>query len=192
MVKSLHTAAAAMAHCSALMEDYANLSPGLLVKPSSADHEVNFAVPGGKKAKKEKDPNAPKRPTSAYLLYQNDVRAKIKAENPEMPYRAMMGLMAEQWSKMTEAEKKVGVALPVLLTLPRRTTTLTPPREISPTKTNTSPPNPSTPPLSRPTNPLAYVPPLPLPLPLAPTKPSRLTGTRRVRRRPPRSRPGQA
>lgn len=35
-----------------------------------------------KKEKKEKDPNAPKRPLTAYFLYANDMRPKVKADNP--------------------------------------------------------------------------------------------------------------
>lgn len=40
----------------------------------------------GKKApakeKKVKDPNAPKKPLGAYFLFSNDMRAKVKEENP--------------------------------------------------------------------------------------------------------------
>lgn len=39
---------------------------------------------GGKKApaKKKKDPNAPKRGLSSFMYFSNEVRAKLKAENP--------------------------------------------------------------------------------------------------------------
>ena len=39
---------------------------------------------GGKKApvKKKKDPNAPKRGMSSFMYFSNEVRAKLKAENP--------------------------------------------------------------------------------------------------------------
>lgn len=36
----------------------------------------------GRKGKPEKDPNAPKRNMSAYLLYQNAMREQFKRENP--------------------------------------------------------------------------------------------------------------
>merc|ERR1712161_132816 len=38
--------------------------------------------PKPKRAKK--DPNAPKRPMNAYMLYANSVRAQIKKENPDL------------------------------------------------------------------------------------------------------------
>ncbi len=38
----------------------------------------------GRRGKPEKDPNAPKRNMSAYLLYQNAMREQFKRENPGM------------------------------------------------------------------------------------------------------------
>ncbi|TEB22468.1 hypothetical protein FA13DRAFT_1740993 [Coprinellus micaceus] len=35
------------------------------------------------KSKKEKDPNKPKRPLSAYMFFSQDWRERIKAENPD-------------------------------------------------------------------------------------------------------------
>lgn len=34
--------------------------------------------------KKKKDPNAPKRPLSAYFMYMKEERATVVAENPDM------------------------------------------------------------------------------------------------------------
>lgn len=56
--------------------------------------------------KKVRDPNAPKRPPSAYLLYQNSVRADTKAKNPEMTYPELLAQISKQWNDLTEDEKK--------------------------------------------------------------------------------------
>lgn len=39
-----------------------------------------------KKGKMERDPNAPKRAKSAYLLYQNGMRDQFRRENPGMTF----------------------------------------------------------------------------------------------------------
>lgn len=49
------------------------------------DEEQNEAK-GGKKKRKKKDPNAPKRPMTAYLLYSNDIRKQVKEENPDFSF----------------------------------------------------------------------------------------------------------
>lgn len=43
-------------------------------------------VEKGKKKKKKKDPNAPKRGNSSFMFFSNEVRAKVKAENPEFKF----------------------------------------------------------------------------------------------------------
>lgn len=64
----------------------------------------------GKKAKKEKkikDPNAPKRPPSAYLEFQNSVRAKFRDEEPNLSYQDVLRKISAVWSGMPDDEKKV-------------------------------------------------------------------------------------
>lgn len=60
-----------------------------------------------RKEKKPKDPKAPKRPPSAYLLYQNNVREGIRTANPNMPYKDVLGVIAEQWKGLSSDERKV-------------------------------------------------------------------------------------
>jgi len=50
------------------------------------DEEVVQPKRRGKKSKKNKDPNKPKRNMSAYFLYSNANRAQIKADNPEASF----------------------------------------------------------------------------------------------------------
>lgn len=57
------------------MEDYT---------PPSDDDDSDDG--GGKKTAKraKKDPNAPKRPMNAYMLYANSVREQVREENPDL------------------------------------------------------------------------------------------------------------
>lgn len=58
-----------------------------------------------KKEKKEKDPNAPKRPLTAYFLFANDKRAGVKAENPTFKVTDVAKAIGELWKEASEADK---------------------------------------------------------------------------------------
>lgn len=62
---------------------------------------------GGKRKRKLKDPNAPKRPPSSYILYQNEIRQQIKKEHPEMTNSELLAFISKQWAEMDESEKAV-------------------------------------------------------------------------------------
>ena len=62
---------------------------------------------GKRKIKKPKDPNAPKRPPSSYLLFHNDVRSELKAKNPGMRNNELLGAIAKLWSEMPQEQKEV-------------------------------------------------------------------------------------
>lgn len=77
-------------------------------KRSVSDEPADDAgAPDGKKKrknkKKEHDPNAPKRPPSAYLVFQNDVREKVRSENPDVKYSEVLTIIGEQWKALGEA-----------------------------------------------------------------------------------------
>lgn len=59
------------------------------------------------KEKKIKDPNAPKRPPSAYILFQNDVREGLKVEHPGMAYKDLLQIIAEKWKGLSDEAKRV-------------------------------------------------------------------------------------
>lgn len=59
------------------------------------------------KEKKVKDPDAPKRPPSAYLLYQNEVRKAMQEKFKDLPYKEVLGEIAKSWSALSAAEKKM-------------------------------------------------------------------------------------
>jgi len=68
------------------------------------DREMSSYVPaageGGRK-KRKKDPNAPKRPLSAFFLYCADERAAIKAVHPTHSVGEVAKELGEKWNKVT-------------------------------------------------------------------------------------------
>jgi transcriptional regulator HMO1 len=56
---------------------------------------------------KPKDPNAPKRPPSSYLLFQNEVRQELKAKHPNIPNNELLAKIAKAWSDMPKEQKDV-------------------------------------------------------------------------------------
>ncbi len=61
-------------------------------------------------AKKAKDPNAPKRPMTAYFLWLNEERAGLKTKFPDLKLKELTAKAGEIWRGMSEDEKKVGLA----------------------------------------------------------------------------------
>lgn len=58
-----------------------------------------------KKAKK-KDPNKPKRATTAYLFYCASIRPQVRAENPESSMTDHQKLMTARWKVLIDEDKK--------------------------------------------------------------------------------------
>mgnify|MGYP001183089342 CR=1 FL=1 len=59
-----------------------------------------------KKNKKVKDPKAPKRALSAWIIFTTEQRPKYKAENPEKSNTELTTLMSQEWRNMTDEDKK--------------------------------------------------------------------------------------
>lgn len=55
--------------------------------------------------KKKKDPNAPKKTPTAYLLFSNEVRSKVKEENPDLTFGETMKKIGEMWNTLDTEEK---------------------------------------------------------------------------------------
>lgn len=72
------------------------------------DREMSNYVPaageGGRK-KRKKDPNAPKRPLSAFFLYCADERAAIKAAHPTHSVGEVAKELGEKWNKVSPEVK---------------------------------------------------------------------------------------
>ena len=62
------------------------------------------ATKGGK-VKKVKDPNAPKRPLSAYMFFGQAMRSKIVAANPQMKATEIMQQLGVEWKKCGDKDK---------------------------------------------------------------------------------------
>ncbi|KAB2624039.1 high mobility group B protein 7-like [Pyrus ussuriensis x Pyrus communis] len=60
-----------------------------------------------KRAKKDKDPNAPKRPLTAFFLFLDDFRKSYKEANPDSKgVKTVTREGGEKWKSMTDEEKK--------------------------------------------------------------------------------------
>ncbi|KAG1875373.1 hypothetical protein DFJ58DRAFT_756044 [Suillus subalutaceus] len=59
-----------------------------------------------KRERKAKDPNAPKGPASAYILFQNDIRSAYKKEHPDMSNRELLRLIGDQWKTLSDDKKE--------------------------------------------------------------------------------------
>ena len=60
----------------------------------------------GRKEKKERDPNRPKKATTPYLFYTQDRRATLKAEQPELGPRDIVRRMGAEWNELDAATKE--------------------------------------------------------------------------------------
>jgi len=72
-----------------------------------ADHTQDGEVIKRKRVKKPRDPDAPKRPASSYLLFQNEVRQAMKKANPAMANHEILTNISRRWQGMTAQEKEV-------------------------------------------------------------------------------------
>jgi len=73
--------------------------------------EISAAAPvkaraGGKTADAHKDPNAPKRPLNAYMLYSAEQRASLKEERPDLSHKDIMKALGEEWKALSDADKE--------------------------------------------------------------------------------------
>jgi len=59
------------------------------------------------KGKRFRDPNEPKRPPTAYLLYQKEARQKLVEEDSQLKPPEIMGRIALLWNDLSESAKKV-------------------------------------------------------------------------------------
>lgn len=73
--------------------------------------EVPFVMPVGKGKKAKKDPNAPKRGLSAFMLYSNSCRNAIKEANPTAEFGEIGRLVGQSWSSLDTTKKSVFVTL---------------------------------------------------------------------------------
>jgi hypothetical protein len=58
-----------------------------------------------KKVKKVRDPLAPKRPVTAYILFANSKRAEVMRSQPELSYKLVMAELGRMWSELEEEHR---------------------------------------------------------------------------------------
>lgn len=63
---------------------------------------------GGKKVKRKKDPNAPKKAPTAYNVFMKERVAAMKEEQgADYVHKTAFGTIGPMWKKMTDEEKQV-------------------------------------------------------------------------------------
>ncbi|XP_046892356.1 high mobility group-T protein-like isoform X1 [Hypomesus transpacificus] len=66
----------------------------------------NYIPPKGQKKKRFKDPNAPKRPPSAFFIFCADFRPKVKIETPGLSIGDTAKRLGDMWNSSTAEEKQ--------------------------------------------------------------------------------------
>jgi hypothetical protein len=59
------------------------------------------------KKKRTRDPDEPRRPLSAYLLFTADVREQVRKATPDMKPAEVMAKLATMWKELSDAHKRV-------------------------------------------------------------------------------------
>ncbi|CDZ98484.1 HMG box-containing protein [Phaffia rhodozyma] len=61
-----------------------------------------------KEAKAAKDPNVPKKPSTAYLTYQNEMKTQVVEDNKDkgLKYTDILRIIADKWKNLPEEAKK--------------------------------------------------------------------------------------
>eukprot|EP00978_Attheya_sp_CCMP212_P018909 scaffold52289_cov51-Attheya_sp.AAC.4 len=59
-----------------------------------------------KAAKAKKDPNAPKKPMTSFMLYSNALRPKIKAKNPDASFGDIAKLIGKKFKSLSDEDRK--------------------------------------------------------------------------------------
>ncbi|KAI8990876.1 high mobility group box domain-containing protein [Mycotypha africana] len=72
---------------------------------SPSSHSMKQSAQRNQPAKK-KDPNAPKRNLSSYMLFSQSIRPQIVRENPELSAIDTARLIGEKWNALSDKEKK--------------------------------------------------------------------------------------
>ena len=67
--------------------------------------EVPFEMPKGKCKKEKKDPAAPKKGLSAYMIFARENRNEIKSNNPEASFGEMGKAIGNAWKALSDEEK---------------------------------------------------------------------------------------
>jgi len=78
---------------------------GLKKKELKKPPKESLPSDGGDKTKKEKDPNAPKRNMSAFLLYSNATRTNVRVENPNATFGDIAKILSKKFKSLTPEDR---------------------------------------------------------------------------------------
>ncbi|KAI1888299.1 hypothetical protein AGOR_G00183590 [Albula goreensis] len=62
--------------------------------------------PKGKKRKPQREFSAPRAPTTGYVIFVNERKVQLKAENPDLPFTEITKMLGVQWSQLSLEEKQ--------------------------------------------------------------------------------------
>lgn len=83
-------------------------SAGSSAAPTSlATVPADAATTAADKKKRKRDPNEPRRPPSAYLLFTAEVREGVQKANSDMKPAEVMSKLASMWKDLSDAQKRV-------------------------------------------------------------------------------------
>jgi hypothetical protein len=63
----------------------------------------------GKRKKQNRDPNAPKRPRNAFLMYCKSQRDQAREENQNKGFQDVTRILSQKWKDLPNEEKQVRV-----------------------------------------------------------------------------------
>lgn len=74
--------------------------------PPAQDNSLRGVRQRGKKTKRKKDPNAPKRPLSAFIIFCRDKRPLLKEQKPNASVGDIAKELGKAWRIMTDDQKE--------------------------------------------------------------------------------------
>lgn len=83
-----------------------NIGKDLNLDDEQVEQLIEKYTDKGVKLKCKKDKDQPTRPRSSYVLFGNDIREKLKEQNPDASNTDIMKLLAQEWNKLSVDEKK--------------------------------------------------------------------------------------
>jgi hypothetical protein len=89
-----------------LLAEFSKMLSAIKECPSSDDEASAKGKKGrAKKVKKAKDPDAPKKPLTGFMLYAKNTREAVKKENPDIKPTEVMKKIGEMWGALSDEEK---------------------------------------------------------------------------------------
>eukprot|EP01061_Rhynchopus_euleeides_P046339 TRINITY_DN874_c0_g1_i1.p1 TRINITY_DN874_c0_g1~~TRINITY_DN874_c0_g1_i1.p1 ORF type:complete len:228 (+),score=150.90 TRINITY_DN874_c0_g1_i1:39-686(+) len=90
-----------------LKEEYEEKMKEYLANKEDDDEDEEEEKPKRKRGgKAKKDPNAPKKPLTAYFLFANSVRQEIRDENPDFKMTEVTKETGRRWGELDEDDKQ--------------------------------------------------------------------------------------